>query len=74
MPTYDYKCNECEYTFEEFHKMSDPPVEICPKCGGLVRKLVSGGAGIAFKGSGFYVNDYKSSGGSSDSGSSGSTE
>ncbi len=63
MPTYDYECEACNTIFEEFHKISDPPVEVCPHCGkGPVRRHVSGGAGIHFKGSGFYVTDYKSSG------------
>lgn len=62
MPTYDYHCEACGREFEEFHKISDPPVQKCTLCGGgPVRKLVSGGAGIHFKGSGFYVTDYKNS-------------
>ncbi len=58
MPTYDYKCRDCDYQFEKFQKMSAEPLKECPRCGGAVRKLISGGAGIVFKGSGFYVNDY----------------
>lgn len=65
MPTYDYRCNACGNEFEVFQKMSDEPVKVCPKCGGEVKKLFSGGAGIHFKGSGFYVTDYKKSGFSS---------
>ncbi|MDA3899582.1 MAG: zinc ribbon domain-containing protein [Spirochaetes bacterium] len=60
MPTYDYKCLECGYTFETFHSMSAEPVSECEKCGGEVKRLIGAGAGIIFKGSGFYVNDYKS--------------
>ncbi len=59
MPMYDYKCEECDYRFEVFHKVNEMPEIVCPKCGGKTRKLVSGGVGIQFKGSGFYVNDYK---------------
>ncbi len=61
MPTYEYKCLECGHLFEEFQKMSDAPVEICPKCGGKVKRLISNGAGLVFKGSGFYLTDYKNS-------------
>lgn len=61
MPTYDYKCNDCGNVFEEFHSITLNPHILCPKCGGHTRRLISGGAGIIFKGSGFYVNDYKQS-------------
>jgi putative FmdB family regulatory protein len=63
MPTYEYACDACGNDFEVFQKMSDAPVESCPKCGKKVRRVLSGGIGISFKGSGFYVND--SSGSSS---------
>ena len=66
MPTYDYKCDSCGHAFEAFQSMNDAPLTSCEKCGKPVRK-VFGGAGIIFKGSGFYVNDYKK--GSSASGS-----
>jgi putative FmdB family regulatory protein len=69
MPTYEYKCTQCDHQFEVFQSMTDEPVKTCEKCGGEVRKLF-GTAGIIFKGSGFYVNDYKN--GSADSTSSGS--
>lgn len=62
MPTYDYECEKCKDVFEKFQKITDKPLETCPKCHGKVKKLISGGAGIIFKGSGFYSNDYKSSG------------
>ncbi len=58
MPTYEYICTECEHKFDVFQSMNDSPIEKCEKCDGKVRKLF-GGAGIIFKGSGFYVNDYK---------------
>lgn len=59
MPTYDYLCNHCGYQFEFFQAMSDEPLKICPKCGQKVRRLISGGSGLIFKGSGFYLTDYK---------------
>ena len=68
MPTYEYECKSCSHKFEILQNMSDPPVKICPKCGKSVRRLIAGGAGIIFKGSGFYVTDSKK--GSSLSGSS----
>ncbi len=59
MPTYEYVCTECGYSFEEFQSIHDQPIKICPKCGGVVRKKISGGSGLVFKGSGFYITDYK---------------
>ena len=59
MPTYEYLCTECGITFDVFQAMSDSVLDRCPKCGGKVRRLVSGGSGLIFKGSGFYVTDYK---------------
>jgi putative FmdB family regulatory protein len=61
MPTYQYKCPQCGYEFEEFQRMTDPPIEVCPACKGQTHRLVSGGAGFLFKGSGFYITDYRSS-------------
>ena len=57
MPTYEYACDKCGNNFEVVQKMSDLPIDVCPKCGKKVRKVLSGGIGISFKGSGFYVND-----------------
>ncbi|MDR2576316.1 MAG: zinc ribbon domain-containing protein [Treponema sp.] len=57
MPTYEYECKKCSYRFEVFQSMSDEPVKKCPECGKEVRRLVSGGVGVIFKGSGFYVTD-----------------
>jgi len=57
MPTYEYECKSCGHGFEVFQAMSDPPVKDCPKCGKEVRRLIFGGAGVIFKGSGFYVTD-----------------
>ncbi|NLZ63822.1 MAG: zinc ribbon domain-containing protein [Lentisphaerae bacterium] len=61
MPTYEYKCESesCGYRFDFFQKMTDARLESCPKCGGRVRRLIGSGAGIIFKGSGFYCTDYK---------------
>jgi len=59
MPTYDYECKDCNHAFEEFHSMSAKPVKKCPECGGKVKRLIGTGAGIIFKGSGFYETDYK---------------
>ena len=59
MPTYEYECTKCEYIFEKFHSMSEKPSLRCPKCRYKARKLVGSGAGIIFKGSGFYETDYK---------------
>ena len=59
MPTYEYLCENCGYRFEKFQKITDEPIKKCPRCGGKVKRLISGGAGLIFKGSGFYVNDYK---------------
>jgi putative FmdB family regulatory protein len=59
MPHYDYQCEKCGNKFEIFHKMSETPVLHCPKCDGKARKMIGAGAGIQFKGSGFYSTDYK---------------
>ncbi|EMY77126.1 zinc ribbon domain protein [Leptospira weilii serovar Ranarum str. ICFT] len=63
MPTYDYKCKACGQTFEQFHSMKDEPVKDCHLCGkkGDVERMISNGSGIIFKGTGFYVTDYKKS-------------
>ncbi len=59
MPTYDYICTDCTHEFEEFQKMSDPLLELCPACDGKLQRKIGGGAGLLFKGSGFYITDYK---------------
>lgn len=61
MPTYQYRCTECEHEFEEFQSISDPPITVCPECGGRTQRVISGGAGLIFKGSGFYITDYRNS-------------
>ena len=84
MPTYEYECKSCAHNFEAFQAITDDPLKICPKCGKEIRRLIFGGAGVIFKGSGFYITD-KNNGSSaavgkksksehkSDSGSSGSS-
>ena len=61
MPTYEYECRKCGHAFEKFQSITADPVKTCPKCKGKVARVVSGGAGIIFKGSGFYQTDYKKS-------------
>lgn len=92
MPTYEYHCDKCGQDFEKFQSMAEKPLAVCPKelCGmkswgkGKVRKLISAGAGLLFKGTGFYITDYRSegykaaakkeSGGTKEGGSSGGGE
>ena len=63
MPTYDYKCDACGHAFEKFHSITARPIRKCPKCGKLkVKRLIGTGAGMIFKGSGFYITDYRSEG------------
>ena len=57
MPLYEYECDKCAHRFEKIVKFSDPPIELCPKCGGPVHKLMSSPA-IQFKGTGWYITDY----------------
>ncbi|NJD09179.1 MAG: zinc ribbon domain-containing protein [Gemmatimonadetes bacterium] len=59
MPTYEYRCAD-GHTFERFQRISDPPVETCPECGAAAERVLSGGGGLLFKGSGFYITDYRS--------------
>jgi putative FmdB family regulatory protein len=61
MPTYEYECTSCGHQFEAFQKMSDTPLSKCPRCGKKVKRLISAGLGIIFKGSGFYTTDNKKS-------------
>ncbi|MCM8746611.1 zinc ribbon domain-containing protein [Thermomicrobium sp. CFH 73360] len=58
MPIYEYECTSCGHRFEIKQRFSDEPVASCPECGNLVRRLLYP-AGIIFKGSGFYITDYK---------------
>ena len=58
MPTYEYRC-EKGHDFEAFQRMSDPPLTECPECGAPAERRISAGTGLVFKGSGFYITDYK---------------
>ena len=61
MPTYDYECDACGHRFERFQSITAPAIRKCPKCGRLkVRRLIGAGAGIIFRGRGFYQTDYRS--------------
>jgi putative FmdB family regulatory protein len=60
MPTYEYECTACGYRFEKFQSITAPAVKRCPQCGKSVRRLLGIGAGVIFKGSGFYTTDYRS--------------
>ncbi len=62
MPTYDYKCKKCGHLFEKFQNITEEPLKKCPKkgCKGTVQRVISKGAGFIFKGSGFYITDYRS--------------
>jgi len=70
MPTYEYVCEKCGHHFEKFQSIADKPLKTCPEdlCAqkrwgrGRVKKLISAGAGLLFKGSGFYITDYRSEG------------
>ena len=61
MPTYNYYCSDCDTHFSYFQKMSESPISSCENCGGEVKRLITGGTGLIFKGSGFYLTDYKNS-------------
>lgn len=65
MPTYEYECSKCGKKMEIFQNMSDKPLTKCPKCKGSIKRLISAGSGIIFKGSGFYATDYRKGSGSS---------
>lgn len=68
MPTYEYVCEKCGHQFEKFQSIAAKPLTVCPEelCArkrwgkGKVKRLLSGGAGLIFKGSGFYITDYRS--------------
>ena len=62
MPTYEYKCKKCDHRFEKFQSIMSGPVRKCPECGkNAVERLISAGGGLIFKGSGFYITDYRDS-------------
>jgi len=60
MPTYEYECTKCDHSFERFQNMTDKPLQRCPLCRCKVKRIFGTGAGIIFKGSGFYATDYRS--------------
>ena len=61
MPTYDYECESCGHQFEQFQSITARPTRKCPECGKMkLRRLIGAGAGVIFKGSGFYQTDYRS--------------
>ncbi|MBN1973514.1 MAG: zinc ribbon domain-containing protein [Sedimentisphaerales bacterium] len=60
MPTYEYKCENCGHQFEQFQSITSKPLRVCPQCGeNKLNRLIGAGAGIIFKGSGFYQTDYR---------------
>ena len=68
MPIYGYRCTNCGHQFEIQQRMSDEPLQVCPKCQGKLTKVLYP-TGVIFKGSGFYTTDYKAAGKTSDNGS-----
>ena len=60
MPTYEYECRKCGHRFELFHSIKDDTAKRCPRCKGRAVRVPTAGAGILFKGSGFYITDYRS--------------
>ena len=59
MPTYEYQCLKCKKRFDHLQKITDDPLKRCIHCGGRVERLISAGTGLIFKGTGFYITDYK---------------
>ena len=66
MPTYEYLCQKCKKRFEKLQSMKDEPLKKCIHCGGKVERQIGAGSGLIFKGSGFYITDYKNKGGKSE--------
>ncbi len=62
MPTYEYKCLACDVRFDRFQGITAAPIKACPECHGKVKRLIGAGAGLIFRGSGFYTTDYRSEG------------
>lgn len=60
MPTYDYRCRKCGHRYELFHRITDETPKRCPRCRGRAERVPAGGGGLLFKGSGFYITDYRS--------------
>ena len=68
MPTYQYRCTECDHEFEEYQSFTDDALTVCPVCGGRLRKVFNA-VGVVFKGSGFYRTDSRTAGAASTAGS-----
>lgn len=62
MPTYEYECRKCGHEFEVFQSITAEPLKKCPQCRGRIRRKIGSGAGLLFKGNGFYITDYRSEG------------
>ncbi|MBI4323062.1 MAG: zinc ribbon domain-containing protein [Candidatus Omnitrophica bacterium] len=62
MPTYEYQCRKCKRRHEASQSITAKPLTTCPRCGGKLKRLISSGSGFLFKGSGFYITDYRSKG------------
>ncbi len=62
MPTYEYQCQKCRKRHEAFQSITAKPLTKCPRCGGRLKRLLGSGSGFLFKGSGFYITDYRSKG------------
>ena len=60
MPTYEYQCQKCKRRHDAFQSITAKPLTKCPKCGGRLQRLLGSGSGFLFKGSGFYITDYRS--------------
>ncbi len=65
MPTYEYECEDCNHVFEKLQGINDDPLKDCPECSGGLRRVIHGGAGLVFKGAGFYITDSRNSGSAS---------
>ncbi|MCK4578078.1 MAG: zinc ribbon domain-containing protein [Candidatus Marinimicrobia bacterium] len=75
MPTYSYICDSCGHRFDELQSMTADALVTCPDCGkDQLRRVISGGSGLIFKGSGFYITDYANKSSSSSSSSNGATD
>jgi len=74
MPTYGYRCPACGHEYDKLQKISDRTRAECPECGTLGERIISGGVGVVFKGSGFYETDYKRAGQSKDKGESAASD
>jgi len=59
VPSYDYRCKKCGHQFEKFQSISAEPKSSCPVCGLIAERMTAAGNGLIFKGSGFYITDYK---------------